>query len=207
MLFALHVKVNEIQTSADPAFFWLRARHLCFLTTVVHPHSGEIMGLLKLEDYMPAALANSLKADEEDRRSDHAPLVAVADNEEVATLTATIETNLWQGRQACVAPFDAVAQRRPGGGLCPALPVPRVRLRAGDEQRGLARDAEVRPICFARVVGAAGPGEPCDSCAGVIVDSSPRCGGFLLSHLLTRSPSAAEAARGGEREGRLHLDQ
>ena len=34
----------------------------------------------------------------------------------------------------------AVAQ----GGLCSALPVPRVPLPAGDEQRGLARDAEVR---------------------------------------------------------------
>ena len=33
-----------------------------------------------------------------------------------------------------------MAQRRPGGGL----PVPRVRLPAGDEQRGLARDVEVR---------------------------------------------------------------
>ena len=37
-----------------------------------------------------------------------------------------------------------MAQRRPGGHLCPALPLPRVRLSAGDEQRGLARDAEVR---------------------------------------------------------------
>ena len=37
-----------------------------------------------------------------------------------------------------------MAQRRPGEHLCPALPVPRVRLSAGDEQRGLARDAEVR---------------------------------------------------------------
>ena len=38
---------------------------------------------------MPADLADSLKAD--------APLVAATENEEVATLTATIETNLWQG--------------------------------------------------------------------------------------------------------------
>ena len=37
-----------------------------------------------------------------------------------------------------------MAQRRPGEHLCPILPVPRVRLPAGDEQRGLARDAEVR---------------------------------------------------------------
>ena len=37
-----------------------------------------------------------------------------------------------------------MAQRRPGEHLCHALPVSRVRLPAGDEQRGLARDAEVR---------------------------------------------------------------
>ena len=56
-----------------------------------------------------------------------------------------------------------MAQRRPGEHLCPALPVPRVRLPAGDEQRGLARDAEVRhsgapwPVLL-------DPGEPCDIC-------------------------------------------
>ena len=55
-----------------------------------------------------------------------------------------------------------MAQRRPGEHLCPALRVPRVRLPAGDEQRGLARDAEVR-LCGARphrlraVAGAARP--------------------------------------------------
>ena len=54
---------------------------------------------------MPAALVNSLKADEEDRRSDHAPLVAVTDNEEVVTLTTTIETNL-RHRQTCVGPTE-----------------------------------------------------------------------------------------------------
>ena len=42
-------------------------------------------------------LADSLKADEEDRKTDHAPLVAAKENEEVATLTATIETNLQLG--------------------------------------------------------------------------------------------------------------
>ena len=71
----------EIQTSADPAVLWLRARQLCYLAP---------------KDGMPADLANSLKADEEDRKTDHAPLV-VTENEEVATLTATIETNLKQG--------------------------------------------------------------------------------------------------------------
>ena len=45
---------------------------------------------------MPAVLANSLK-EVEDRKSDHSTLVQVKENEEVATLTATIETNLWQG--------------------------------------------------------------------------------------------------------------
>ena len=74
-------QVMEIQTSADPAVLWLRARQLCYLGP---------------KDGMPADLANSLKADEEDRKTDHAPLV-VTENEEVATLTATIETNLQQG--------------------------------------------------------------------------------------------------------------
>ena len=45
---------------------------------------------------MPTDLADSLKADEEDRKTDHAPLVQVKANE-VATVTATIETNLRQG--------------------------------------------------------------------------------------------------------------
>ena len=61
-----------------------------------------------------------------------------------------------------------MAQRRPGGGLCPALPVPRVRLPAGDKQR-LGRDAEVRhlvpdPIGFAPWPVLLDPGEPCDIC-------------------------------------------
>ena len=42
------------------------------------------------------------------------------------------------------------------------------------------------PIGFAPWSVLLGPGEPCDSCAGVNVDSSPRCGGFLLSHLLSQ---------------------
>ena len=49
------------------------------------------------KDGMLADLADSLKADEEDRKTDHAPLVAATENAEVATLTATIETSLWQG--------------------------------------------------------------------------------------------------------------
>ena len=85
---ALNVKVNEIQTRADPAVLWLRARQLCYLGC----HAPE-----KSKDVMPADLADSLKADEEDRKTDHAPLVAATENQEVATLTATIETNLRQG--------------------------------------------------------------------------------------------------------------
>ena len=46
---------------------------------------------------MPTDLADSLKADEEERKTDHAPLVQVKENEEVAIVTATIETNLRQG--------------------------------------------------------------------------------------------------------------
>ena len=40
---------------------------------------------------------DSLKAGEEDRKTDHAPLVKVKENGEVAIVTATIETKLWQG--------------------------------------------------------------------------------------------------------------
>ena len=43
------------------------------------------------------------------------------------------------------------------------------------------------------------------SAARVNVDSSPRCGVVFPSPIT--SPSAAEAARGGEREGRLRLDE
>ena len=87
--------MNEIQTSADPAAFFLRARHLCHLDGHA-PQSGEIMGLVKLSDDMPTDLADSLKVDEEDRRTDHAPLVQVK-GDWVATVTATIEANLRQG--------------------------------------------------------------------------------------------------------------
>ena len=61
----------EIETSADPAVLWLRARQLCYLGGHV-PQSGEIVGILqKLQD--DTDLADSLKADEEDRKTDHAP--------------------------------------------------------------------------------------------------------------------------------------
>ena len=45
---------------------------------------------------MPADLADILIADVDDRKTDRAPLAAVTENEEVATLSATIE-NLPQG--------------------------------------------------------------------------------------------------------------
>ena len=81
----------EIQTSADQAVLWLRARQLCCLGGHA-PQSGEICGLLKkLKDGMPADLA------EEDCKTDHAPLVALTKNVEVATLTADDQTNLLQG--------------------------------------------------------------------------------------------------------------
>ena len=41
------------------------------------PLCGQIIGILKLKDGMPTDLAGSLKADEEDRKTDHAPGVAV----------------------------------------------------------------------------------------------------------------------------------
>ena len=62
----------------------------------IRTSGGEIIGILKLKDDMSAALANSLRADE-DRKSDHTTLVQVKENEEVATLTATIETNTLAG--------------------------------------------------------------------------------------------------------------
>ena len=42
----------------------------------------------------PADLADSLKADEEDRKTDHAPLVQVKENEEVATCDGGMEGDL-----------------------------------------------------------------------------------------------------------------
>ena len=85
---ALNVKVMEIETSADPAVLWLRARQLCYLGGHA-PQSGEIIephpSPPKSKDDMPADLADTLKADEEDRKTDRAPLVAVTENEEVAT--------------------------------------------------------------------------------------------------------------------------
>ena len=59
----------------------------------IRTSGGEIIGILKLKDHMPADLANSLKADE-DRKSDHTTLVQVKEEEEVVTHT---ETNLRQG--------------------------------------------------------------------------------------------------------------
>ena len=61
-----------------------------------------------------------------------------------------------------------MAQRRPGG-LRPALPIPRVRLLAGDEQRGwLVTQKFVilvpDPIGFAPWTVLLDPGEPCDIC-------------------------------------------
>ena len=85
---SFEVKVMEIPTSADPAVLWLRARQLCYLGGHA-PQSGEIVGILKkLKDGMPTDLADSLKADEEDRKTDHAPLVQAK---------ATIVTNRRRG--------------------------------------------------------------------------------------------------------------
>ena len=79
----------ELQTTADPAVLRLRAHQLCYLGRHA-PQSGKIIGILKLKDDMPIDLANSVKADEEDRKNDHATLVA-------ATLTAMLETHFRQG--------------------------------------------------------------------------------------------------------------
>ena len=85
----------RIQTSADPVALCPRARQLCYLGGHAL-QSSEIIGILKLKDDMPTDLADSLKVDEEDRKSDHAPLIQ-AKEDGVAAVTATIETNLRQG--------------------------------------------------------------------------------------------------------------
>ena len=113
------------------------------------------MGPLKLEDYMP----DSLKPDEEDRKSGHTTPVQVKEEEEVVTHTTT-ETNPRQGRQACVAPAEIWLRND--------LEEVYVRLPAGTEQRGLARDAEVRHSGgrhhrLRAVSVLLGPGELCDS--------------------------------------------
>ena len=90
--------MKEIQTSADRAVLWPRARQLRYLGCYAL-ESNEVIGILqKLKDDMSADLADSQKVEEEDRKSDHATLVAVKENE-VATLTAPIETNLQGPRE------------------------------------------------------------------------------------------------------------
>ena len=61
----------EMQTSAGPVVLWLRAWRLCYLGGHA-PQRGETFGTLKkLKDDMSAdlAVAVSLKADEEDRKT------------------------------------------------------------------------------------------------------------------------------------------
>ena len=95
------------------AFLWLRALQLCYLGGHAL-ESGEIIGTLKmLKDGMPEDLADSLKSDAGDRKTDHAPLVTVTENEEIATLTATIETNLRQGDLETWRPPLQATKRRP----------------------------------------------------------------------------------------------
>ena len=72
----------ESQTWADPAVSWIRARQLCYLGGHV-PQSGEIVGIPKKpKDSVPTDLADLLKADEEERRTDKAPLVGAQQWEE-----------------------------------------------------------------------------------------------------------------------------
>ena len=66
-------------------------------------------------------------------------------------------------------------------------------------------------VCSVELVKGLGCGRrnfPRSAAAGVNVDSSPRCGvAFPFVPSPITSPSAGEAARGGEREGRLRLDE
>ena len=86
------------------------------------------------------------------------------------------------------------AQRRPGEHLRAALQVPRVWLPAGDEQRGLARDAAVRHS-----------GARSDPLRAVACAARPSRAPRDPSPITSRS--AAEAARGGEHEGRPRPDE
>ena len=103
-----------------------------------------------------AALANSLKADE-DRKSDRTTLVQVKEEEGV-THTATTKMNLRQGRQACVAPAEILAQRRPGYGF--RLAMSNVGWLVTQKFVILVPDT----IGFAPWSVLIGRGEPCDSC-------------------------------------------
>ena len=89
-----NLEVMDIQISADQAVLWLRAHQLCCLGGRAG-ESGEIIFYSKkLKDGPSADLADYLNADEEERKTDNAPLVEAKENE-VAAVTATIETNLW----------------------------------------------------------------------------------------------------------------
>ena len=61
------------QAPSDPAVLWLSAAALLYLGGHA-PQSGEIIDPLKLKDDMPADLADALKADAEDRKTDRALL-------------------------------------------------------------------------------------------------------------------------------------
>ena len=75
MTSALHVKVDEIQTNANPVVLWLRARQLCCLGGHA-PESGDITGILqKLKDDVSADLADSQK-EKEASKANHAGLSA-----------------------------------------------------------------------------------------------------------------------------------
>ena len=101
-----------------------------------------------------------------------------------------------------------MAQRRPGKHLCFALSVPRVRLLAVDEQRGLARDAEVRysGARSHRLRAVAGAARPTACRAGTFAvlswskvwDVEAQC---------CPMGSAAGVNVDSKREGRLRLDE
>ena len=80
----------ECFTCADLAVLWLRAPQLCYLGSRTPESGGIIRVLKKLKDDMPADHADSLKADEDDRKTDHVPLVAATENE--ASLVAAVKT-------------------------------------------------------------------------------------------------------------------
>ena len=95
--------MGEIQTSADPGCLLaqgapsLLSRRSCTSERCDHGPS-EVGGL-------HARCCRRLLESDDDRKSDHTTPVQVKEEEEVVTHT-TIETNLRQGRQACVAPSE-----------------------------------------------------------------------------------------------------
>ena len=111
----------EIRASVDPAVLWLRARQFCYLGGHA-AQSGEIIENPKSKGDMPADLADSLKADEEDRETDYAPTRQIgghADGEDRDELPAgrpRCRGGRHEGRSHRDGKHTFQVTRRPSGG-------------------------------------------------------------------------------------------